>query len=125
MTSNRQKFMVKSLSQDMREHRRVDLASLRLGLIAYREMDYSKSAAMFEKMIATQAVDNYELQARYWLWRSLEKLQNPRAKSEAEEVARRFPFSYYGLRARLEAQGGKLDWAKENPKALEGRDHKA
>lgn len=95
------------------------LASLRLGLIAYREMDYSKSAAMFEKMIATQAVDNYELQARYWLWRSLEKLQNPRAKSEAEEVARRFPFSYYGLRARLEAQGGKLDWAKENPKALE------
>lgn len=95
------------------------LATLRLGLIAFRERDYSKSAAIFEKMIAIQAIDNYELQARYWLWRSLEKLQNPRAKSEAEEMARRFPFSYYGLRARLEAQGGKLDWAKENPKALE------
>jgi soluble lytic murein transglycosylase len=95
------------------------LAGLRLGLLAYREKDYSKSAAIFEKMIATQAVDNYELQSRYWLWRSLEKLQNPRAKAEAEEVARRFPFSYYGLRARLEAQGGKLDWAKENPKALD------
>lgn len=95
------------------------LASLRLGLIAFRKRDYSKSAAIFEKMIATQAIDNYELQARYWLWRSLERLQNPRAKTEADEIARRFPFSYYGLRARLEAQGGKLDWAKENPKALE------
>jgi soluble lytic murein transglycosylase len=95
------------------------LATLRLGLLAFREKDYSKSAAIFEKMVATQAVDNFELQARYWLWRSLEKLQIPRAKSEAEEMARRYPFSYYGLRARLESQGGKLEWAKENPKALE------
>lgn len=95
------------------------LATLRLGLIAFREKDYSKSSAIFEKMIATQAVDNYELQARYWLWRSLEKLQNPRAKSEAEEMARRFPFSYYGLRARLESQGGRLEWAKENPSVFE------
>lgn len=96
------------------------LASLRLGLIAYREKDFSKSAAIFEKMIATQAVDNFELQARYWLWRNLEKLKNPRARQEAAEVARRFPFSYYGLRARLEEQGGKLDWAKENPTAQDG-----
>lgn len=91
------------------------LAQLRLGLILYREKDWARASAVFEKMIATQASDNYELQARYWLWRSLEKQENPRAKTEAEEIAKRFPFSYYGLRARLEATGGKIEWGQVNP----------
>lgn len=91
------------------------LAQLRLGLIFYREKDWAKASAVFEKMIATQATDNFELQARYWLWRSLQRQESARAKQEAEEVARRFPFSYYGLRARLELAGGKIEWGQVNP----------
>lgn len=94
------------------------LAQLRLGLILFREKDWGRSSAIFEKMIATQASDNFELQARYWLWRSLEKQANPRAKTEADEIAKRFPFSYYGLRARLEAAGGKIEWGQVNPVAV-------
>lgn len=94
------------------------LAQLRLGLIFYREREWAKASAVFEKMIATQATDNFELQARYWLWRSLQQQESARAKQEAEEVARRFPFSYYGLRARLELAGGKIEWSQVNPVSI-------
>ncbi len=91
-------------------------AALRLGLLAFRLQDYSQSAAIFEKLIATPSTETLELQARYWLWRSLERSKNDRAKIEAEELSRRFPFSYYGLRARLELNGGTIDWSQENSK---------
>lgn len=91
-------------------------AQLRLGLLAFRSQDYSRSTTIFEKLIATPSTETLELQARYWLWRSLEKLKSEHAKLEGEDLARRFPFSYYGLRARLETGGGKLDWSREIPK---------
>ncbi|MDX9730133.1 MAG: lytic transglycosylase domain-containing protein [Bdellovibrionales bacterium] len=89
-------------------------AALRLGLEAYRRGDYARSIAVFERLVATQSSETLELQARYWLWRSLEKIKSERAKIEGEELARRFPFSYYGLRARLEGGDGRIDWSKEN-----------
>lgn len=92
------------------------LAALRLGLVAYRLEDFDRAIAIFEKLITTPSSETLELQARYWLWRSLEKNKSDRAKVEGEEIARRYPFSYYGLRARLETSGGEIDWAKENPK---------
>lgn len=99
-------------------------AALRLGLLAFRQQDYAKATTIFEKLVATPSTDTLELQARYWLWRSLErglersldKTKSERAKFEGEELARRFPFSYYGLRARLETGGGKIEWNKEIPK---------
>jgi soluble lytic murein transglycosylase len=91
------------------------LAQFRMGLMAYREKEWARASGYFEKMIATQSSDNFELQARYWLWRSLQKQESPRAKGEAEEIAKRFPFSYYGLRARLESAGGKIEWSQVNP----------
>lgn len=91
-------------------------AALRLGLLAFRQQDYGRAATIFEKLIATPSTDTLELQSRYWLWRSLERSKSERAKIEGEEIARRFPFSYYGLRARLETGGGKIDWSKETPK---------
>lgn len=92
-------------------------AALRMGLLAFRLQDFSQSAAIFEKLVATPSTETLELQARYWLWRSLERSKNERAKTEAEELSRRFPFSYYGLRARLELNGGTIDWSQENAKA--------
>lgn len=91
-------------------------AALRMGLAAFRLQEFSQSAALFEKLISTPSTETLELQARYWLWRSLERLKNERATAEAEELSRRFPFSYYGLRARLELNGGTIDWSQENEK---------
>lgn len=91
-------------------------AALRLGLLAFRQQDFARSTAIFEKLVSTPSTETLELQARYWLWRSLEKTKSERARVEGDELARRFPFSYYGLRARLENAGGTLDWMKENPK---------
>ncbi|CAN5422390.1 hypothetical protein BH10BDE1_BH10BDE1_28470 [soil metagenome] len=91
-------------------------AALRLGLMVYRLQDFERATAIFEKLVSTTSTESLEIQARYWLWRSLEKTKSERAKNESDELARRFPFSYYGLRARLEARGGDLDWSKENTK---------
>lgn len=91
-------------------------AALRVGLLAYRQQDYAKAASVFERLVATPSTETLELQARYWLWRALQKSGSERAKTEGEELALRYPFSYYGLRARIEGAGGTLDWLKENPK---------
>lgn len=92
-------------------------AALRLGLLAFRLQDYQRATTIFEKLVATPSTDTLELQARYWLWRCLEKTKSERATAEGEEIARRYPFSYYGLRARLETSGGKIDWSKDGPKS--------
>lgn len=93
------------------------MALLRLGLLAFRQSDYTRAASLFERLVATPSSETLEVQGRYWLWRSLEKMKSDRASTEADELARRFPFSYYGLRARLEKSGGAIEWQNENSKA--------
>jgi soluble lytic murein transglycosylase len=110
---------VKSLGEELVEKHAgtasARTAALRLGLLAYRLQNFEQASALFEKLVATTSTESLEIQARYWLWRSLEKIKSERAKNEGEELARRFPFSYYGLRARIEGRSGELDWSKENP----------
>ncbi len=111
---------VKSLGEELMEKHAgtasARTAALRIGLLAFRQQDYARATTIFERLVVTPSTDTLELQARYWLWRSLEKTKSERAKLEGEELARRYPFSYYGLRARLETAGGKIDWNKEVPK---------
>ncbi|HEX4924389.1 MAG TPA: transglycosylase SLT domain-containing protein [Bdellovibrionales bacterium] len=78
-------------------------AQLRLGLIEYRAKEYAAAIAHFERLLALPDAANFELQARYWLWRSLQRLDDKaRAATEAAALATRFPLTYYGLRAQAE-----------------------
>ena len=85
-------------------------ALFRLGLLNYRQQRWSESITNFERLLALPQTENLEVGARYWLWRSLQKTKSIRAPRLADELLTKFPFSYYGLRARLEQGNGTLEW---------------
>lgn len=95
-----------------------DEALFRSGLIYYRKKNFKESVRQFEKVIQ-QGRERYDLGARYWLVRALQELKQDRANQEVESLTERYPFSYYGLRLRAEAQGHKVTWPtvkEKNPK---------
>lgn len=74
----------------------------RLGLVFLRQKEYSSAIPVFEKVLTIKTKDRYELNARYWLIRSMQKNNNARANEEASALIEKYPFSYYGLRLRAE-----------------------
>lgn len=74
----------------------------RLGLVYYRQKQWSSARAQFEALLVESA-SRYELNSRYWLVRTGQKL-NSRELIERHSavILQRFPLSYYGLRLRLE-----------------------
>jgi len=82
----------------------------RLSLSQLREEQYSSAIANLEKLLIQKNIDRYELSAHYWLVRALQWTKNQRANTEADLVIAKFPFSYYGLRLRLEKQNSQMDW---------------
>lgn len=93
-------------------------ALLSLGLIHFRLREFAQAVTEFERYLAQPNVDRFELTARYWLWRSLQRSGNDKADEAADEILKKFPFSYYGLRARLERGAGVLDWSLEKSKIV-------
>lgn len=82
----------------------------RLGLVNVRLGQASSAIANFEKLLTLKNNDRFELSSRYWLVRSLQATNNTRALSEADTILAKYPFSYYGLRLKLERSGGFLQW---------------
>ncbi len=82
----------------------------RLGLVHLRLKQMSSAIAAFEKLLHLKGADRYELNARYWLARSLKAMDNPRASQMVDEILSRFPMSYYGLRLKMEQGNGGLEW---------------
>lgn len=84
-------------------------ASFRAGLAHFRLKEYEKAVTFFEKLLDIEDTENLELSARYWLWRSLQKLNvtqklnSPRVEKARMDLVNRFPLTYYGLRALAEA----------------------
>lgn len=110
---------LKSYSELIEKHNGSEEAAeayFRASLIHYRKKNYSNAAALLERLLQ-QKREKYDLSARYWLVRSLEKVNPVRAQSEAAIVANEYPFSYYGLRLRAESQKGKLTWPTYEEKA--------
>lgn len=96
-------------------------ALFRLGLIQVRRQNYATAAKLFEKLIA-QSKPRWDLNARYWRVRSLEKTDRPRFETERDELVKRSPFTYYGLRLRAERDGGNLEYPKSDRSPLEATD---
>lgn len=85
-------------------------ALFRIGLMKFRRKDFIQSVAYLERMLALPEPSNFELQARYWLWRALQKTDKDRATTVAAQLVERYPLTYYGLRARAENNGNELSW---------------
>lgn len=99
-------------------------ALLRIGLIEYRLKNYQTAMAAFERLLVLPQIEKFELTARHWLWRSLQRVKDEkRAREQAEIMIAKFPFSYYGLRARSELFGGGavVEWPKAVAPKLEGK----
>lgn len=82
----------------------------RLSLSQLREEQYSSAIANLEKLLVQKNIDRYELSAHYWLVRALQWTKNQRATTEADLVIAQYPFSYYGLRLRMEKQNSQMEW---------------
>ena len=69
-----------------------------LGLIHYRKGDYKKVISIYDSFLKKPDSDPWELQIRYWLWRSFKKTNSTKkAKIMAESILKEFPLTYYGL----------------------------
>lgn len=77
-------------------------ARFRLGVLYYRKKEFSKAVAVFEDLLSSVDASQFELSARYWLWRSFSPKQKERAEEERKKLVERYPLTYYGLRAQLE-----------------------
>ncbi len=84
-------------------------ALFRLGLLAMRKKSYSEAAGHLERLLVLPNLDKFELSARYWLYRALQKIDKERAKSQVDVILTRFPLSYWGLRVRADQNAGVID----------------
>ncbi|MDG0817886.1 lytic transglycosylase domain-containing protein [Bdellovibrio svalbardensis] len=91
-------------------------ALFRSSLIYYRKKDYTSASALLERLLL-QSRDRYDLNGQYWLVRSLEQTNKERAQKAAQVLIDKYPFSYYGMRLKAEANGGKLTWPEQKGKA--------
>ncbi|MGH0037710.1 MAG: transglycosylase SLT domain-containing protein [Myxococcota bacterium] len=94
-------------------------ARWRLGWAAYRGGRWGEAVGYLEPLMANGRGDEIAgLRARYWRARALERQGAETAQAEFEALAREFPLTYYGWRARhrLEiqpkAEGGRPDDGK-------------
>ncbi len=91
-------------------------ALFRSSLIYYRKKDFTSASALLERLML-QSRDRYDLNGQYWLVRSLEQTNKERAQKAAQVLIDKYPFSYYGMRLKAEANGGKLTWPEQKGKA--------
>jgi soluble lytic murein transglycosylase len=93
-------------------------AAFRSALIYYRQKSYSSAASRLEKLLLL-GKDRYDLNAQYWMIRSLQKVNKERADKLTADLIAKFPFSYYGLRLRAEQNGNMLTWPEQGSEKLE------
>lgn len=84
-------------------------ALFQVGLLSYKLGENTVAAASFERLLVLPGSEDMELDSRYWLWRALKAVDQTRAATESRAILEKFPFSYYGLRVRAEANGGVVE----------------
>ena len=90
------------LSQKYKGSNRSHEAHYFLGLLAFRKGDHGRVIQVFEKFLRHPGSDKWELQVRYWLWRSMKQMGSGRTQEQENIVLKKFPLTYYGLRMRGE-----------------------
>ena len=94
-------------------------ANYLLGLLYYREKEYKKVIKLYDRFLQSSGSDKWELQVRYWLWRSLKKISSSRAKEIADTIFKTFPLTYYGLYVRMEEKGSIQNLLQKEPSATD------
>lgn len=94
-------------------------ATLHLGLVYYRQKEWKSASSQFQQLtMLQQSEEEVDLLARYWLWRSLQKLElKEQGERTARELMQRYPLTYYGVRARWEMGEFSTAWLGREPGA--------
>lgn len=100
-----------------------DESLFRLALLQVREGRFAAAARLFERLIATEST-RWDLGARYWRIRAMEKFDAGKAAVERDALIKRYPFTYYGLRLKAERDNGILEFPKSDRSPLEASDAK-
>ncbi len=87
-----------------------------MGLLKYIAKDYAKGSSDLERVVSQTQYSDLELMARYWLWRSVQKIDAQRAAVEAQMLIQRFPLTYYGLLAVADLNKGEVSFESLNVK---------
>ncbi|UCE85174.1 MAG: transglycosylase SLT domain-containing protein [Deltaproteobacteria bacterium] len=96
----RARTFYESLIRHSRDADRVGAALWRVGWADYRAARYAEARSSW-KLAALRIEDPIErLQPLYWSARAAERVGLDSGPAELEEIARSYPFTYYGLRAR-------------------------
>ena len=86
-----------TLIEKHREHKSSHEARYLLGLLYYRQGNHEKVISIYDPFLKNSDSDPWELQIRYWFWRSLKKTNSTKAIEIAEVILKKFPLTYYGL----------------------------
>jgi soluble lytic murein transglycosylase len=111
------KYLLKLIEQ-YSGHRAGQEAQYLLGLLYYREGDFNKVINIYDQFLLSEGSDKWELQVRYWLYRSFKKTNSKRAKEMVDIFYKDFPLTYYGLRVRFEENGNLQSLIKEGSKEI-------
>lgn len=85
-------------------------AQFRLGLLQLRLGNPQIALQTFDKLLQTGREKN-PLTTRYWRLRALQTVEPKEAfEAEREQIINQYPFTYFGLKLRLETQQGKLEF---------------
>ncbi len=76
--------------------------TFRMGLLDYRRKRYPQAAAFFERLLALKSGKDFEYRAMYWQWRAQQKIDAAKSAPFADALIKKYPLSYYGLRAKAE-----------------------
>jgi len=74
----------------------------RLGLVYYKQKNFSEAVASFEKLLSSSGGEDFEYRALYWTWRSLQNLKMERAKNLQDLLIQKYPMTLYGMKALAE-----------------------
>lgn len=91
-------------------------AAFRLGLLHLRLGNPQLAVKTFDKLIETGREKN-PLTTRYWRLRGLQAAgDNEAAEKEREDILNKYPFTYFGLKLRVEShQEGRLEFPETQP----------
>jgi soluble lytic murein transglycosylase len=82
--------------------------AFRMGLLDFRRKRYPQAAAYFERLLALKSGKDFEYRALYWQWRAQQKIDLEKSAAFADTLIKKYPLSYYGLRAKAETTNNSI-----------------
>jgi soluble lytic murein transglycosylase len=88
-------------------------ALFRLGHTFLREGQFKLAEKCLEDLLNHKWASTYELSGMYWLWRAQKQLQTDNAENTLAQLLKKYPISYFALKARAETNNDSIDFPQE------------